>query len=83
METIVNKKKQKFPKIPKILLSYFSKKKQVEKIKIKKYIFFFLSACGASAVSAKCPFHWWVENFLRKKNMDAGFEIFVTGPLGR
>ena len=43
METIVNKKTAK---IPKILLSYFSKKKIENKIKLD---FFSLGACGASA----------------------------------
>ena len=51
METIVKKikKSPKIPKISKILLSYFSKKNKKSKNKIKKNIFFFLGACGASA----------------------------------
>ena len=44
METIVNEKKVKNPKISKNLLRYFQKKK-----KSKKSHFFFLGACGASA----------------------------------
>ena len=52
METIVKTKIPKNPKISKFLLSYFSKKKKSRKKiskKNKKYVFFFLGACGASA----------------------------------
>ena len=44
-------------------------------------LFFFLFtmvSIGKVSFSAKVPFwpHWWVENFLRKKKLDFGFEIF-------